>query len=330
MSVLLQKNPDDRPSAKQLLYVPAMQPYVKRFLQCERDRIDSVASDVSETSYRSTHNRSQASSPGKIDKEHSKVNMANESTASRQGEKYQVNPNHSMKNAQQISYRKQRLSTDRAPKAWENETASDNVLNEREPYRLTDIASKTRQPLCTNENAPRAGENLRGGGPVDTRKHNLIKPAHALQRRHSEQTLVPSQPRARIPKGRIHSHGVQFRDSHENEDDVFAVNESTVITTRRPDGSHTTKPREIKKSVSSTTASHKTKIASVTEEWKKEPTILAHQPKSNQDMRTKKRHQSAVTTHYGRRWLIEQKHRRLTSVSGINHGDKENVSGNRS
>lgn len=33
VSVLLQTNPDDRPSAKQLLYVPAMQPYVKKFLQ---------------------------------------------------------------------------------------------------------------------------------------------------------------------------------------------------------------------------------------------------------------------------------------------------------
>ena len=47
ISVLLRTNPDARPSAKQILYVPAMKDYVEKFVSFCRDRTDSVSSDVS-------------------------------------------------------------------------------------------------------------------------------------------------------------------------------------------------------------------------------------------------------------------------------------------
>lgn len=60
--VLLQKNPDDRPSAKQLLYVPSMQPYVKRFFMSERERTESLPSDIADVSSTSSrHDFSQMS-----------------------------------------------------------------------------------------------------------------------------------------------------------------------------------------------------------------------------------------------------------------------------
>ena len=121
VAALLQKNPNERPFAKQLLHVPAMQPYVKKFLQCERDRIEIVASDISEITSRSTHERSQIVSPGKTEKRFLMVNMTEESNASHQGEEIQMKHSHTLKHPQQIPSAKQRLS--RKPKSRENNPA---------------------------------------------------------------------------------------------------------------------------------------------------------------------------------------------------------------
>ncbi|KXJ28678.1 Serine/threonine-protein kinase Nek1 [Exaiptasia diaphana] len=48
IDILLRAKPQDRPSAKQLLYAPAMKPYVEKFAVIQRERIDSVASTANE------------------------------------------------------------------------------------------------------------------------------------------------------------------------------------------------------------------------------------------------------------------------------------------
>ena len=98
-----------------------MQPYVKKFLQCERDRIEIVASDISEITSRSTHERSQIVSPGKTEKRFLMVNMTEESNASHHGEEIQMKHSHTLKHPQQIPSAKQRLS--RKPKSRENNPA---------------------------------------------------------------------------------------------------------------------------------------------------------------------------------------------------------------
>ena len=325
VSVLLQKNPNDRPSAKQLLYVPAMQPYVKRFLQCERERADSVASDISDIVSRSNADctRSRISSSGKPEKEHGEDNMVNSSNVSKQDGRGKLNSDVSGKNARSSS-RERRLSTSKAPisTAQGNCRSSSSGAN----VRVTDTAPKTR---IAPESTSKARENLLTRCHAGTKKHSLLAMAHAHQRRHSEQTSARSQPGTRIPKSRIHSQGAQVRDNSENEEDVFTVNYPTVIPKRKPDAKNISKPREFKKSVSSAFTSCACSASAVTDEQKQKPAISTCQPKSNEIMRTRMRHQSAVTTCTGRdRCPIEQKHRRLSNKAEMNRVNKENVSAN--
>lgn len=328
VSVLLQKNPNDRPSAKQLLYVPAMQPYVKRFLQCERDRTDSVASDISDISSRSSPDCSQISNPGKTENGRGEVNTVKNASASKQNSQVKLNSNVCMETARGISMEK-RLSSNKAPKEQEKRRASESVPKERAPFCFTENVPKPREPIHASDSVPKTREHLRAKCPADARKHSLLALAHAQQRRHSEQTSARSQPGSRIPKGRIHSQGAQPRDIPEHDDDVFAVNYPTVISTRKPDKSEVTKAREFKKSVSNASSSQCiSRITSGTEEKKQMPTVSVCQPKSSEDMRTRTRRQSAVTAVDKTCWPVEQKHRRLTSRSEINRVDKENVSAN--
>ena len=323
VSVLLQKNPDDRPSAKQLLYVPAMQPYVKKFLQCERDRTDSVASDISEISSRSSPDCSQISIPRKIEKGLGEGQV-------------QQNSNVSIGISRGSSSRERRLSSNKAPKEHDKRRASESVPKEqepfcvadkapelREPFRASDNVPKAREPIYASGNIPRARENLRTRCPADVRKNSLLALAHAQQRRHSEQNSARSQPGSRISKGRIHSHGAQVREFSESEDDVFSANYPTVIPARNPDTNNVSKAREVKKSVSNTSASQcSSRQSSVAEEKKQKPAMSVCQPKRSEDMRARMRNQSATdkTCH------IDGKHRRFTSGSEINGIDKENVS----
>ncbi len=331
VSVLLQKNPDDRPSAKQLLYVPAMQPYVKRFLQCERDRIDSVASDISDISSRSSPECSQISKPGIMEKGRVEVKTVKNLRASRQDSHVKQDSNVTMETARGSSSRERRLSSNKAPKEQEKRPASESVPKDRSLPGFTENALKQRKPIFASDSVTKAREQLRAKCPTDVRKHSLLALAHAQQRRHSEQTSARSQPGSRIPKGRIHSQGAQPRDISEHEDDVFAVNYPTVISTRKPDISNITNAREFKKSVSSVAPSHcSSRLTSVTEEKKQKPTVSVCQPKGIDDMRTRSRRQSAVTdavTAVDKNCCpVEQKHRRLTSRSENNRVDKENVS----
>lgn len=326
VSVLLQKNPNDRPSAKQLLYVPAMQPYVKRFLQFERERTESVASDTSDISSRSNADCSRISSSCKTEKEHGEANTVKSSNTSKQDSQVKQNSNISMENARGSSSKERRFSTNKAPitNVQGNYRSSNSVPD----VCVADNAPKTREEFPASDNRSKARENLHVRCPADTKKHSLLALAHAQQRRHSEQTSARSQPGTRIPKGRIHSQGAQAWDNSENEDDVFAVNYPTVIPSRKPVVKNVSKPREFKKSVSNASASCANRFTSVTEEQKQKPAMSLCQPKSSEVMLTRMRHQSAVTTGDRNCWPIEQKHRRLTNKSETIRVDKENVSAN--
>ncbi|KAL9958791.1 hypothetical protein ACROYT_G035852 [Oculina patagonica] len=325
VSVLLQKNPDDRPSAKQLLYVPAMQPYVKKFLQFERDRTDSVASDISDISTRTSPDCSQISNPGKTEKGRDEVNAVKNFSVSKQEGQVKQSSNVSIEISRSTSSRERRLSSNKAPKEQEQRRASESVPNDRALSGFTENAPKKREPIYASDSVPKTREHLRGKCPAEVRKHSLLALAHAQQRRHSEQTSARSQPGSRIPKGRIHSQGGQPRDISLNEDDVFALNYPTVISTRKSDNNNITKARECKKSVSSAAPSHcSSRLTSVTEEKKQKPTVSVCQPKCIEDMRTRPRRQSAIPAVNKTCWPVEQKHQRLTSGSEINKVDKEN------
>ena len=323
VSVLLQKNPDKRPSAKQLLYVPAMQPYVKRFLQCERERADSVASDIPDIPSRSNSDcpRSRISSSGKTEKEHCEDNMVESSNVSKQDGQVKLNPKISGEKARS-SCEERRFSTSKASisTAQGNCRSSSNGTN----VRFADTAPKTRIVFPASESTSKARENLPTRCPADTKKHSLLALAHANQRRYSEQTSARSQPGTRIPKSRIHSQGAQARDNSENEEDVFAVNYPTVIPKKKPEIKNVSKPREFKKSVSSAFTSCACSASTMTKEQKQKPAMSMCQPKSNEVTRTRMRHQSAVTTCRDRR-PIEQKYRRLSNMEEMNRVDKENV-----
>ena len=325
VSVLLQKNPNDRPSAKQLLHVPAMQPYVKRFLQCERDRIDSVASDISEITSRSTHDRSQIVSPGKKEKKCPMVNMTEESNASHQGEEIQMKHSQALKHPQQISSAQQRLS--RTPDSQDDDPARVKAPKKQELPETNYKASKMHQPLSVNVNTLKARENFRARPPVDTRKHNLIKLTHALQRRHSEQISAHSHFTANISKVRTHSSGAQFANHSVQADDVFSVSESTIVTERGKDRCIATKPRRVKERGSSNAVYCKNRLTSVTQERKIESATKMGPRNSDEDMHRKKRNQSTVTSRERNRRPIEQRHRRLVTNPETDEEDKENVGG---
>lgn len=325
VSVLLQKNPDDRPSAKQLLYVPAMQPYVKKFLQCERDRMNSVASDITEITSRSTHECSQILSPGKTEKKCLQENVAEESYSLHQGEEIQMKQSQVLKQPQQISSRKQGLSSARTLRPRENEPARVDAPKKQE-LPDTNNASKMHQPPSVNGNTPNARENVLTRLPVDARKYNLIRLAHALQRRHSEHIFTPSEPRNKISKVRIHSSGALFVNHSAPEDDVFSVSESTTVADRKPDRCIGTKPRDVKERGSSKAVNCRSRVNSITQKRKTEPVMEMDQSKSDEDMCRKRRNQSAVTTHDRNRRPFKQRHRRLTTNLETNEEDKENRS----
>lgn len=325
VSVLLQKNPDDRPSAKQLLHVPAMQPYVKRFLQCERDRIDSVASDISEITSRSTHDRSQIVSSGKKEKKCPMVNVTEESNASHQGEEIQMKHNQALKHPQQIYSAQQRLS--RTPDSQDDDPARVKAPKKQELPETNYKASKMHQPLSVNVNALKARENFRARPPVDTRKHNLIKLTHALQRRHSEQISAHSHSTANISKVRTHSSGAQFANHSVQADDVFSVSESTIVTERGKDRCIATKPRRVKERGSSNAVYCKNRLTPVTQERKIESATKMDPRNSDEDMHRKKRNQSTVTSRERNCRPIEQRHRRLMTNPETDEEDKENVGG---
>ena len=327
VSVLLQKNPNDRPSAKQLLYVPAMQPYVKRFLQCERERGDSVASDVSEISSRSNADcsRSRISSSSKREKEDAEENMVRSSNISNQDGQIKLNPNIAGENARSSS-KERRFSTNKAPIA--NAQGNYRSSNSGPDVRVADNGQKTKEAFLPSDNTSKARENLPIGSSADVKKQRLFAIAHAQQRRHSEQTSARLQPRTRIPKGRIHSQGAQARDNFENENDVFTVNHPMIIHKRKPDVKNVSKPSKFMKNASSASASGACRVTTVTEEQKQNPATSLCQLKSSEVARTRMRHQSAVTTDASSRCPIEQKHRRLSNRSELNRVNKENVSAN--
>lgn len=59
IDILLRANPQDRPTAKQLLHVPAMKPYVEKFAVIKRERTESVASVAYERKNPAENRKSQ-------------------------------------------------------------------------------------------------------------------------------------------------------------------------------------------------------------------------------------------------------------------------------
>ena len=319
VSVLLQKNPDDRPSAKQLLYVPAMQPYVKRFLLSERDRTDSVASDIYDISSRSGPDCSQMSTRTE------KANGDMKTTTSATDNSTDLKRDDQAKQNENVfvdAARERRLSSNSASKP----RTSDNRPKEKKVLPAFDNVPKAREIFPASDNLLRVRENLRARCSVRTRKQSLLAQAHAQQRRHSEQNPSYGQRGSRIQKGRVHSQGAQFRETAETEDDVFAMNQATVVPSRSRNTINATNRQEANRHVVDAVSCSSDKLTSMAEQRRQKPELSVCHPKYNEDIRTRKRHQSAVTVRDRNCWPIENKHRRLTSRQENNGKDKENVS----
>lgn len=334
--MLLQKNPDDRPSAKQLLYVPAMQPYVKRFILSERERTDSVASDISDISTKPSPECSQISMPGRQGKANDVDTLAHvchNSTSLVQADRVKVNPSIPTGGSRVDSYGERKLSSNNT--STENSQERDNMavfvdtekdVNTIKPQKCVppcDDVEKSRQNIPVSENLIKLREKLRSRCSVSTRRNSVVALAHAQHRRYSEQNLAPRKPGTRIQKERILSQGALSEDISE-ADDVFAKNQATVIPVRSSNTTNVTKGREINDHDVNANYSSSSKCAFVAEQRRQKPALSVCQPQCSEDMRTRKRHQSAVTVLDRNCWPIERKHRRLSSRTGSNN--KENVS----
>ena len=215
---------------------------------------------------------------------------------------------------------------DNTEKALRNFPALDNVPKTREQARASGDAAKARENIPASENLLKLREKLRSRYSVDKRKKSYLDLANAQQRRHSEQNSACYQPASRIHKERIHSQGARFGEISETEDDVFAKNQATVIPFRSKDTPYVTNRRELNQHAVKVTHSSNSKLSSVAEQRRQKPAISVCQPKCNEDMRTRKRHQSALTVLDRNCWPIDYKQRRLSSRSGSTDRDKENVS----
>ena len=204
--------------------------------------------------------------------------------------------------------------------------APGNVPKTREQVRASSNAAKARENIPASENLLKLREKLRLRYSVDTRKKSFLALAHAQQRRHSEQNSACCQPATRIHKERVHSQGAQFEEISETEDDVFAKNQATVIPFRSKNATNVTSRRGFNQHIVNVTQSSNSKLSSVMEQRRQKPALSVCQPRCNEDMCTRKRHQSALTVNDRNCWSIEQKQRRLSSRSGSTDNDKENVS----
>lgn len=351
--VLLQKNPDDRPSAKQLLYVPSMQPYVKRFLMSERERTESLASDIADVS--STSSRHDCSQMSGAEKEE---NIKN---ASRMvvpvADKSSPSKDAGGSVSKDVNSRQQRTLLDNATKPQTNVTviyekpavkgnpreiqghfqAYNSTPNEQENLTTPRNIPTKGEASCsfqhdhkskTRENCPRlsdnivkARENLRARCSQGTRKQSLIAMAHAQRRRYSEQTSTWSEPEARVHKSRIHSQG--SREFVDAENEVFAKNQATVIQIR------TTRNRNVGIIRTQVLDKHvpsscKSNVTTNLEQRKRKPVFSVSQPKRSEDVRKSKRHHSAVS---GRNLHpVEQKYQGWPYRLDHSVQDKENVS----
>ena len=352
--VLLQKNPDDRPSAKQLLYVPSMQPYVKRFLMSERERTESLASDIADVS--STSSRHDCSQISGAEKEE-KVKNASRMVVPVAG-KSSPSKDAGGSVSKDVNSRQRRTLLDYATKPqtkvtsmYEKQAVKENpreiqghfqaynsTPNERENLTTPrDIPQKGAEASCSfqhdhtskpRENCPRssdnivkAGENLRARCSHGTRKQSLIALAHAQRRRYSEQTSTCSEPGARVHKSRTHSQG--GREFVDAEDEVFTKNQATVIHVRTARNRNVgiIRTQVIDKHVSSSCNSN---VTTNPEQRKRKPVFSVSQPKGSEDVHKSKRHHSAVSD----RSLhpVEKKHQGYQHRLDNSVQDKENVS----
>ena len=354
VSVLLKKNPDERPSAKQLLYVPAMQPYVKRFLLSERDRTDSVASDVSDiSSATSGPDCSQMSSSTGTDKPKEVTIVADKSISSKQSDQVERNM---FVGAARV--RKRRLSSNTASTAGGNVCASENRVKEPENLLVNESRSKARENVFVTDNALNRWENVCASSnvskaqeyfvtsdyapkpasvnlqkarenssrcSVSTRKQGLLALAHAQQRRHSEQNSASCQPGSRIQKARIHSQGAPSREMAETEDDVFAKNQATITPAGSTNQRKVTNSR-LNQHVTNVASSRNNKFISLADQRRQKPALSVCEPNCGEEVHTKKRQKSAATVLDRNCWPSEQRNRRVTSRPENNSTDKENVS----
>lgn len=351
--VLLQKNPDDRPSAKQLLYVPSMQPYVKRFLMSERERTESLASDIADVS--STSSRHDCSQMSGAEKEE-KVKNASRMVVPVAG-KSSPSKDAGGSVSKDVNSRQRRTLLDYATKPqtkvtvmYEKQAVKENpreiqghfqaynsTPNERENLTTPRDIPQKGEASCSfqhdhtskpRENCPRssdnivkAGENLRARCSHGTRKQSLIALAHAQRRRYSEQTSTCSEPGARVHKSRIRSQGC--REFVDAEDEVFTKNQATVIHVRTARNRNVgiIRTQVIDKHVSSSCNSN---VTTNPEQRKRKPVFSVSQPKGSEDVHKSKRHHSAVSD----RSLhpVEKKHQGYQYRLDNSVQDKENVS----
>ena len=215
VSVLLQKNPDERPSAKQLLFVPAMQPYVKRFLITERERTDSVASEMANISSRSGYDCSHMSDTDR--KENANDDMKTATSAADSSiiskKTSQVKQSTSMfgrvageysrdlkiTSSNALKPREDVQASENTPKAESNISASDNAAEIQRNVGRTDNVPKTREKFPSSEDAAQRREHVYASGNTlhEARENipasdNTLKEQENLRTRYSVGTRQQS------------------------------------------------------------------------------------------------------------------------------------------
>ena len=330
VSVLLQKDPEDRPSAKQILYVPAMQSYVKKFLLGERERVDSMASDVYDVSGKCPSScvidskevgRPQRNSSAEVEAPRGK-SLEDEN---RCGENTLKSHEHSRVTNSKLRNIPAQNTTERP---CNNICAPSHALNEMEQDSTCKIkATKPRKTIIASENLLKLRARLRSRFSVGT--------AHAQERRYSEQNLVCAGACGSVCKERILSHCGQLEEITHAEDDVFVKNQVTVIPSRIPNSKYVTQrgdstPKTLKENRSCLDK----RIPEAVTRRRQKPAMSVCQPKCNEGIPIKKRHQSELAAFVERDRCPKQRPQQLQRQVEVNFtgqprvNDKENVSHN--
>lgn len=326
VSVLLQKDPEDRPSAKQILYVPAMQPYVKKFLLVERERVDSMASDVYDVSGKCPSScvidakevgRTQGNAHVKAPRGKS---LGEEN---RCGENTLKSHEHSRETNSKLRNIPPKNTTDRP---CDNVCAPFHALKEiEEDSTCNNKATKPRETIIASENLLKLRARLRSRFFVST--------AHAQERRYSEQNLVCAGACSRVSKERILSHGGQLEEIPYAEDDVFVKNQATVIPSRIPNSKYMTHRRDsLPKTLKENRSSSGKRIPEAVTRRRQKPAMSVCQPKCNEGIAIKKRHQSELAAQVEGDRCPKQRQQQLQRQVEVNFtgqskvNDKENVS----
>ena len=330
VSVLLQKDPEDRPSAKQILYVPAMQPYVKKFLLGERERVDSMASDVYDVSAKCPSSR--VIDPKEVSRTQRNSNPHVEAPRGKSLEDENRCGENTLKSHEHSRVTDSKLrnipTQNTTGRPCDNICPPSHALNDMEQdSACKNKATKPRKTIIASENLLKLRARLRSRFSVGT--------AHAQERRYSEQNLVCAGASSRVCKERILSHGGQLEEITHSEDDVFVKNQATVIPSRIPNSKYVThRVDSMPKTLKENRSCLGKRIPEAVTRRRQKPAMSVCQPKCNEGIPIKKRHQSELAALVERDRCPGQRPQQLQRQVEVNFtgqpkvNDKENVSRN--